>query len=129
MKKENLLKLATYLMSGDLKADFDMDRFDDRHTEPAVKKTCGTVGCAVGHGPYAGIRKYATESWMEYSNRAFKLSDSEWYFCFGANWAQIDNTAKGAGKRILYLLRKGLPKNWEDQISGEAKLTYKSQKL
>lgn len=56
-KVNNLKKLADYLMSGDLKAEFDMSTYDDDSGTNVLVVNCGTVGCAVGHGPYAGIEK------------------------------------------------------------------------
>jgi hypothetical protein len=107
MNRENLLKLATYLLSGALKADFNMNQYESSgnldHTN------CGTVGCALGHGPYAGIYKRGNEDWADYGARQFISSCNPYLWCFGARWANCDNTAPGAAKRILYLLRNGTP--------------------
>lgn len=141
MNTENLLKLATYLLSGELKAEFDMISFTDSvlPIEQANFKTeCGTVGCAAGHGPYAGIPKHSTETWTEYIGRVFDVHVipntpntlyMEWDWLFGADWREIDNTPQGAAKRILYLIRHGLPYNWQDQMNGCAPLTYLNETL
>ncbi|PMD95538.1 hypothetical protein BWI97_14375 [Siphonobacter sp. BAB-5405] len=122
--RNNLLQLAEYLIRGELKARFSMDQFAEQqygHTE------CGTVGCAVGHGPHAGIHKLANESWVEYSYRCFvmdsdaKKNDSNesevspWNWCFGASWSEFDNTAVGAARRIVYMLVYGVPDVYESQ--------------
>lgn len=129
MNKENLNKLADYLLSGQLKADFDMRRFDDGHLGMAAP-ICGSVGCAVGHGPYAGIEKHKNECWSEYSDRFSGLKTSciiyvaEWDWCFNPKWADVDNTPEGAAKRINYLLNNGLPHNWRRQIQGLDPISY-----
>lgn len=112
MNTENLLKLATYLLSGDLKTGFDMGLFSSIRGYRGLYHThCGTAGCAIGHGPYAGIPKTTDENWSEYSSRVFGLSITDcergedmWDWCFSDMWEDIDNTPEGAGKRILYLL-------------------------
>lgn len=128
MNRENLKKLADYLLSGNLKADFDMsDYSSERHHYRGGSPTdCGTVGCAVGHGPHSGIKKYKSESWAEYAERGFGLSliDDEWHWCFADEWVFTDNTPEGAGKRINWLLEKGLPRDWKEQMNGKAKLCY-----
>lgn len=110
-QKDNLLKLATYLLSGNLKAEFDMRHYSQWHDALiAVEKTdCGTIGCSAGHGPYAGIPKESGESWYHYISRVFGIGVFSWQydFVFSSQWGSIDNTPQGAGKRILYMLRKG----------------------
>lgn len=138
MNTENLLKLATYLLSGELKAEFDMISFTDSvlPIEQANFKTeCGTVGCAAGHGPYAGIPKHSTETWMEYIYRVFDIANgaynynSRWVWLFSGTWRYTDNTPQGAAKRILYLIRHGLPDDWEEQMTKCAPLTYLNETL
>jgi hypothetical protein len=126
-QRENLKKLADYLLSGKLKAEFEMGRFTDDDND--FNANCGTIGCAVGHGPYAGIEKIDGEGWMKYSYRCLidnktKIHDNSWSWCFSGLWSEIDNTARGAGKRIQILLNKGLPKNWRDQMHGDIDLEY-----
>ena len=124
MNYNNLKTLADYLINGKFPAKFDMDRY----CQPGFhfKEICGSVGCAVGFGPFSGISKKTYESWGEYSERVFEMPifDNEWEWCFGSNWSSIDNTPRGAGLRILYLLDNGLPENWFKQMIGSAKLCY-----
>lgn len=128
MNKTNLKKLAKYL-KGELKSDFNMIRFQSgsTHSNARRRKTCGAIGCAVGHGPYAGIPKSPKETWGQYSERVFglEIDSPEWYWCFSGRWSLIDNTATGAAKRILWLLKHGrAPDNTLDQVWGYAPLSY-----
>ena len=92
----------------------------DRFLTAVNNKTagCGTVACAIGHGPAAGISINSDDSdWYEYSHRFINNDISDianvmWDWCFSSNWENYDNTAHGAAKRILYLLKHGLPSEW-----------------
>jgi hypothetical protein len=116
LNRENLEKLAAYL-SGELAADFDMYLFsDNEHRDYAG--CCGSVGCAIGHGPYAGIEKHSNDLWVEYSERAFGLDrySKEWRWCFSEAWSDVDNSPEGAAGRIRYYLECGLPKDWDEWV-------------
>jgi len=102
--RANLTMLADYLEGGKLKADFDMTLYSwDGWSAP----DCGSAGCAVGHGPHAGILKLKSEDWDNYAERVFISKQSEWQWCFSSMWRQIDNTPQGAAKRIRCLLKHG----------------------
>lgn len=118
-QRANLRKLADYLLSGDLKADFDMSLYGT-----ATDDNCGTVGCAIGHGPNAGI-PIKGRSWGNYADDEFGTCNGD-IFCwlFGSSWNDIDNTPQGAGHRILYTLEHGIPNNYDDQKFGESPLCY-----
>lgn len=121
--QNNLLKLAMYLLSGNLRADFDMSTYDDGIRY--YRYFCGTVGCAVGHGPFAGIPKSNTEHWVYYGMSNFTNGSEvlfKWLFTF--KWKDTDNTPEGTAKRILYTLKFGLPNNWREQLYGEEPLVY-----
>ncbi len=114
----NLRQLSRYLRLPHLEAGFDMARYDDtpkrQLTHGGSRRTCGSVGCAVGHGPYAGLRKYSREEWVAYGDRVFGLTHKieltrAWLWCFAPEWESYDNTPKGAAERIEYALDKGLP--------------------
>ena len=123
-QENNLRKLIKYLR-GELKAQFSMDVFSE--FGGGIDQTdCGSIGCVVGHGPYAGIRKRKNESFFDYSERKFglPLEGDEWNWCFSAIWHITDNTPTGAAARIERLLTKGLPRNWRKQICGNAPLGY-----
>lgn len=112
----NLRILADYLTSGKLLAHFDMNDYSgDDHDN---RFTCGSVGCAIGHGPYAGIKKSEIEFWDEYAIRVFggrqfdytqSAKERLFEYCFHAAWKFKDNTAYGAGCRILEMLEIGIP--------------------
>ena len=126
----NLRQLAAYLMSGRLKAEFNMGQFDDEQLD--CPPTCGTVGCALGHGPYAGFPKLQCEKWEEYGERVYGLAEwlpgsginHQWDWCFSPHWDVTDNSPTGAAKRILWLLDRGLPDDWDEQLNELAPLCY-----
>lgn len=125
---KNLTKLRDYLMSLPRNyKDFNMESFmviDDRELymlsgEPMniddfrdyavpIINGCGTVACAVGHGPAAGIKARKSESWNNYANRTL-IEDGDceydiWDWCFSETWAWLDNHHYGAARRISYLI-------------------------
>lgn len=122
----NLRTLANYLLSGELKADFNMRHYDSHNQILDGVIDCGSCGCALGHGPYAGVVKSPWESWAAYSRRAMGMPNGsiESIWCFSMQWTEIDNTAQGAGKRILWMLEHGVPVNWMRQIDGLDPLCY-----
>ena len=116
--RKNLETLKRYLAEytiGSSPVAFTMRRFDDDRyfglpLGGATRRTdCGTVGCAVGHAPYAGIPKVLTESWEVYAQRVFGVSPDHnliaWEWLFEADWADRDrDTAYEAAQRIQYYL-------------------------
>lgn len=129
IQRKNLLKLAAYLES--LPRDYkhfdmsdyaghrgDCDLPESPHllaaTKPAPFFTnCGTVACAAGHGPAAGVALRKDEfspysgmpKWSEYSERAFTGDrGTVWEFLFDGSWAYSDNHHYGAAARIRYFL-------------------------
>lgn len=118
--EKNLRQLATYLWklkdSPFLKTHaFRMYRYAETAKEGTEATDCGSVGCAVGHGPYAGLKKLGHESWNKYCVRMFaegafdsRLDDSPiWNHFFYGAWQHTDDTPRGAARRILYALRHG----------------------
>jgi hypothetical protein len=89
----------------------------DRDYEPG----CGTVACAVGHGPRAGIEALPGELWANYSRRVFGIRSGgltragtidhpdSWKFLFIGSIARFDNTPAGAAARIRCYLEEGVP--------------------
>lgn len=84
---------------------------------------CHAVGCALGYGPwYTGVPKPNKASWGTYEQNSFvccvagdrigksSVDIDTTLLWFDANWTEHDNTAKGAGARILY----GLSHELED---------------
>ena len=106
----NLIILARYLRSlpPDYK-EFDLTSFHSGWTEPweayeyrEKNVKCGSVACAVGHGPEAGVEAWVHESWLEYAYRAF--GEGVFDAFFSAYWSGYDNTPRGAAARICAVL-------------------------
>jgi hypothetical protein len=130
-RRGNLLKLAEYLEHLPPEREFDMSTFADRYDlipftlSVAHRLECGTIGCAVGHGPCAGIDPEPGEEWTCYSDRVFvEHGSDEWDWLFDMEWADVDNTPQGAAARIRYLLEHGLPYDWQAQHGGAVSLCY-----
>jgi hypothetical protein len=132
---ENRYKLINYLNSGNLKADFAMNLFSVN--EDFQDEDCGSIGCAIGHGPYANIPKIKRENWHVYSERVFGilLENIQWVYCFSAFWDDFDNTAKGAANRLLFLtennptnieLLKMIPFDVSDDYDAEGEYLFKN---
>lgn len=130
MNHENLETLANYLEA--LPAGYrhfsmwtylsHYGRHDYFHPVDAgvSEMECGTVACAVGHGPAAGLAALPGENWEAYEQRVFGVTLAEWTWCFASSWGAIDNTPQGAAKRIRYMLELGVPWDARDQLNGEA---------
>lgn len=129
-QRNNLKRLASYLES--LPADyshfgmrtyFSHNGNDIDITEAEnVCVPCGTSACAVGHGPYAGIKVRADDdSWNEYCDRAFGLGyfGVNYNWCFCSRWDAVDDTHFGAAARIRYLLKHGRPPASFDEFEDE----------
>lgn len=129
--RENLLKLANFLLEFSENplpnVTFNMNKFSS-FSGYGEETVCGTIGCAAGFGPYAGIPKNSNEDWYDYTTRVFLSSDSGWNawdWCFNADWARKDNTPQGAAKRILWMLNNnGIPSNAFAQMHGHEPLCY-----
>ena len=89
---------------------------------------CGTVGCALGWGPFIkGLKPivvYEGQRLITFGSycREYFCDNSSgyWYWCFSQDWRDADNTAFGAALRIRELVENGLPSNWEEQMEGDA---------
>lgn len=111
MNRKNLKLLADYLWNlPEGYEHFDMYFFHTGADTPSdAHISCGTAACALGHSPYVqGLPgPLEGERWFQYSGRIFDLNSGflkGWDWCFSSDWAEIDNTPKGAAKRIYYLL-------------------------
>lgn len=111
-QRANLITLAKGLMGeyGPLKANFDIKKYTSRRNNKGIN--CGAAGCAVGHGPYFGIKKHTEERWGQYCKRCFiSYHKNGWDYLFSGHWGGFDNTPEGAAKRIIYSLKYGVPEN------------------
>lgn len=131
-QRANLITLKTYLSSGELKAEFDMGDYCPISVGYYATE-CGSVGCAVGQGPYAGIPKLDTETWGEYANRVFGADEHgrPFTFMFGYGWFIYDNAPEGAAERIDYALEYGIPmpKNEMEEIAHTGYIKRINQEL
>lgn len=119
----NLRKLAEKLVTVPTK-QFNMDYFFDGRDyqasqDPSLVQpkdyapSCGTVACACGWGPAAGIPGKAGENWNDYAYRAFGAStrytsnDRNAQALFNYLFDQEQGgTAKMAARRIQNVLRR-----------------------
>lgn len=136
-QRQNLAKLAIYLESlPPSYKHFDMQDYADHNgvcqlaDSPrilAAKKpneflaNCGTVACAAGHGPAAGIKFARAELrnrwvlWSSYVGRVFGAGEGScddengelFDFLFASFWQDYDNHHYGAAARIRYFLATG----------------------
>jgi hypothetical protein len=140
-QRQNLVKLADYLESlPERYKHFNMSSFADHNGDCNVDKdfemlvvkkpevflsNCGTVACAVGHGPAAGLapileefdiqgrgkqRRVVDFDWHSYTVRVFGVYGLTYEFSwmFGGMWSDIDNHHYGAAARIRYFLDTSL---------------------
>lgn len=147
-QRKNLLKLAVYLES--LPRDykhFDMRDYADHRGKCSLRgeprqlaaaqpreflSNCGTVACAAGHGPAAGIRPHPTDfvgawfGWSSYVARSFTGYDDDLFdFLFTSGWEDSDNTHYGAAARIRYFLATGnIPRAYPALAREEAMRKY-----
>ncbi len=140
-RNANLKKLADYLLAiPEDYTQFHMDDFCSYHSKQSSSvlakpfeathalTQCGTVACALGHGPAAGIEPRFDESWRTYAMRCFippsGFNSYEYQFIFGAEWSIVDNTPQGAAKRILFYLKNGIPDDFHGMWTGDTPLYY-----
>lgn len=112
---------------------YRQDRVNTRRHDVRFKSTtdCGSVGCALGWAPLTAHKALAHidedfigETGLDfelYCDRVFGLgyTDYAWNFMFSEGWVYYDNTAKGAGIRILFFLEMGInhiPPNIEPML-------------
>jgi hypothetical protein len=125
-QRANLAKLAAYLEENASTLNFDMqDYMLNPVTNSPLKlherHPCGSVGCAIGHGPAAGIPILNNqEDWDDYANDSFGSDVKLWDGLFNHSWAYINNTPLGAANRIRKFLNTGFlghPRTFEGSES------------
>lgn len=113
VKIENLHKMAGYIQTVSQKV-FDMSD---------CWNACNSVGCAWGHSYlhftgqknfHGGLANRWIDKFTGLNVLRTKIDERAFGWCFWAMWRDCDNTPKGAAKRIRYLLKYGLPKEFED---------------
>ena len=129
INEHNLRRLAVYLRAlPEGYEHFDMKRYRSDYEAASAKPLgCGTVACAVGHAPFAlpDCPILPGMTWGGYSSAYLTDERDAWRWCFNYWWVDTDNTAKGAADRIDWLLNRGLPKDWNEQMWGHAPLCYR----
>ena len=129
MNKENLQRMADYIRTIP-QEKFNMVAWRDGDTN---KHECDSVGCVVGHCtvldkieniPFTSLGSIDFTRWSEDFTGIY--TREEWNWCFSDEWHEVDNTPEGAALRIEWLLEKGLPEDWEEQMNSEVPLCYKS---
>lgn len=132
MNKENLRKMAEYIRTVP-QEDFNMAYFR-RENADLVNVECNSVGCVIGHCTHLDainvIKKYIRiDRTIRFSAWAADFTGLPVYsdgfrWCFDSEWIVSDNTPEGAARRIEWLIDKGLPENWQEQMELEAQLCY-----
>lgn len=126
----NLLKMAHHIKTIHI-SNFDMAMFD------AVDGKGNYVRDVIGHCitlddkeniPYLESGDIDFAKWSESFTGLYRHSN-EWYWLFSDEWQMSDNTPRGAAKRIVHFVKKGLPDNWTQQLRGRSRLCYKNIKL
>src|SRR3546814_16607824 len=79
-------------------AKFDMGWWTADSRSPGAT-TCGTVACAGGHGPIAGIPSLPGEYWGDYIPRVFGNDTRLTNYMFGSSWAEYANTPQRSEER------------------------------
>ena len=123
--KKNLLLLADGL-EGIPQEFFDMGWYRSEGEITKNLTDCGTVGCALGWGPFIKGIAPKEEHYGNYVGLYFErytkmfMSSTyspAWQWCFASRWRHTDNTATGAALRIRELVNNGLPITWWDQMN------------
>ena len=130
MNKENLQKMADYIRTVP-QEKFGMQMY--RSTYQATPE-CSSVGCVIGHCTILATEplpmmvghedRIDFENWSQQFT-GLDFERDEWEWCFGGRWVEGDNTPEGAALRIEWLIKNGLPENWEEQAEGYEPLCYK----
>lgn len=114
ISRKNLRKLANALLDPSVLSEWKFDMY--------LYTTC-----AIGFAFKVGIGK-KDRSWDEYVNENLVKTDQNpgiFEYMFSHKWIDKDNTREGAGKRILYVLKHGIPENWRNQLhDSNTQLSY-----
>jgi len=137
MNEYNLRILSAYLKTlPENYQHFDMSTYYRSHSYDVAEyprqehaesdtTTCGTVACAIGHGPAAGIPRHASdEPWWKYAERVFSVDETADRWLFDCAWSSLDDTPLGAALRIDWVLDGNDPVNNVDDDDGEQDAQY-----
>jgi len=129
MNVRNLQRMANYIRT------IPQEQFDMSNYRNVRSKTpeCNSVGCVIGHCTILDKKLFEKHSKEAVYNQQFLYwsedytglsPDSKWDWCFSAFWQKLDNTPEGAALRIEWLIEKGCPEDWWEQIQGRVPLCY-----
>jgi len=122
MSRENLVKLAKFILENIKDEQFNMSSFRLNKYYNSVrfksKEDCGTIGCALGWAPFVeGLEVVKSDYYKGepmyldfdlYSKRVFGTAFGIfWEFLFSLGWHEIDNTREGFVRRFVYLIEVG----------------------
>ena len=144
MNTENLTKLAHFLMTVP-DENFLMQRYVDapieKQEQARAENYCNSAACALGWAAVLfrqeasafkeSVSAHKDIQVLNYNamgDSLFKLSKTSYMFCFSGHWDVIDNTARGAAARILYVVNGG-SLMYEDEKWSERGTIYIWRKL
>lgn len=125
MNKENLQRMADHIRT----IPQEMFGMGDYRTGDRTTAECDSVGCILGHCTVLETGEFPrfTSGSIDFTawEESFTgTSDDEWNWCFSDNWSETDNTPEGAALRIEWLIKNGLPEDWEQQMNVGMNLSY-----
>jgi hypothetical protein len=130
MKNRNLKRMANYIKTIPQKS-FNMKIY--RNGSESYTVECNSIGCVIGHcvilDKSKTIPRFTVSGDINFEDWSVRFTglnyfSNEWDWCFNSDWSEVDNTPIGASKRIEWMLKNGVPNNWEDQLTGNAELCY-----
>ena len=130
---------------------FDISRTQDRNEPPSdfspneETEFCAIgFACAMGIGnsenytvndSISGLKSFTPLGWNDYSFDVFGVKQPNYqsdvgnqigYWIASHDWSNVDNSAKGAGQRVLYMIENGIPSLQDiiHMMSGKMPLCY-----
>jgi hypothetical protein len=129
MNRENLQRMADFIRT------VPQDKFSMREYRSGdiTLQECNSVGCVVGWCTLLDkkenipLYKDGNIDFEEWSIKFTGMGSfsNRWDWCFSMDWCYVDNTPEGAALRIEWLLNKGLPEDWDEQMRDRTSLCYK----
>lgn len=99
-QRQNLIKLAQYLMLGEEDEDFSMSLFTVGVID--LPRATGAVPLEKGERPFDYIARVFGVQFKGSTNSGFR-------WMFSTNWIGVDNSPRGAAQRIVLFLTHGVP--------------------
>ena len=123
---------------------FDLSMpFNGKCSPSNVTYEAEQAACAIGYAPWyevgepsnyeledsiSGLRTFEAGGWNSYALDIVCQDKNLGIWIGSQHWGKVDNTAKGAGQRILYALENGVPEQSYimKMMSGDIPLCYSS---